>query len=61
MIDEKSGKTEPGILTSVHKTAADLQKAGLVGKAMMRSFDAICLTPGEPQSPKEMWALRERE
>lgn len=54
-------KVESGILASVHKTAADLHKAGLVDKATMREFDALCLTPVEPLAPEEIRALRERE
>ena len=54
-------KTKSGILTSVHKTAAGLNKAGLVDKATMREFDALCLTPVEPLAPEEIRALRERE
>lgn len=54
-------RAESGILTSVHKTAAGLRKAGLVDKATMREFDALCLTPVEPLTPEEIRALRERE
>lgn len=54
-------KTESGILASVRKTAAGLRKAGLVDKATMREFDALCLTPVEPLAPEEIRALRERE
>ena len=54
-------KVESGILASVHKTAAGLHKAGLVDKATMREFDALCLTPVEPLTPEEIRALRERE
>jgi putative transcriptional regulator len=54
-------KVEGGILASVHKTAASLHKAGLVDKATMREFDALCLTPVEPLTPEEIRALRERE
>jgi len=54
-------KAEGGILASVHKTAAGLYKAGLVDKATMREFDALCLTPVEPLTPEEIRALRERE
>ncbi|TIR52737.1 MAG: DNA-binding transcriptional regulator [Mesorhizobium sp.] len=57
----KNRKADSGILASVHKTAAGLHKAGLVDKATMREFDAICLTPVEPLSPEEIRALRERE
>jgi len=54
-------KVEGGILTSVHKTATGLHKAGLVDKATMREFDALCLNPVEPLTPEEIRALRERE
>lgn len=54
-------KTESGILASVHKTAAGLHKAGLMDKATMREFDALCLAPVEPLTPEEIRALRERE
>lgn len=57
----KNKKADSGILASVHKTAAGLHKAGLVDKATMREFDAICLTPVQPLSPDEIRALRERE
>ena len=57
----KNRKADTGILASVHKTAAGLHKAGLIDKATMREFDAICLTPVEPLSPEEIRALRERE
>ena len=54
-------KTESSILASVHKTAAGLHNAGLVDKATMREFDALCLTSVEPLTPDEIRALRERE
>jgi len=54
-------KAEGGVLASVHKTAAGLHKVGLVDKATMREFDALCLTPVVPLTPKEIRALRERE
>lgn len=57
----KNRKAESGILASVHKTAAGLHRAGLVDKATMREFDAMCLTAVEPLSPEEIRALRERE
>jgi len=54
-------KADSGILASVHSTVAGLRKAGLVDKATMREFDALCLTPVEPLTPEEIRALRERE
>jgi len=56
-----SPKSESAILATVHKTAAGLHKAGLVDKATMREFDALCLTPVEPLAPDEIRSLRERE
>jgi putative transcriptional regulator len=57
----KNRKAESGILASVHKTVAGFHNAGLVDKATMREFDAMCLTPVKPLSPDEIRALRERE
>lgn len=54
-------RSESGILASVHRTAAGLHKAGLVDKATMREFDALCLTPVQAMSPEEIRILRERE
>ncbi|MBV9076515.1 MAG: DNA-binding transcriptional regulator [Methylobacteriaceae bacterium] len=54
-------KTDPSILKVVHSTAAGLHRAGLVDKATMREFDALCLTPIAPMTPDEIKALRERE
>ena len=55
------GKTDSGILGTVHKTAAGLRNAGVIDKATMREFDALCLTPVTPMAPEEIKALRERE
>jgi putative transcriptional regulator len=55
-----SKKVERGIVASVHKTAAGLHMAGLIDKATMREFDALCLTPVESPTPDEIRVLRER-
>jgi len=57
----KSKRAASRILASVHEAAADLHKLGLVDKATMREFDALCLAPVEPLAPAEIRALRERE
>lgn len=57
----KARKTESSILGTVHKTIAGLHNAGVVDKATMREFDALCLTPCTPLAPQEIKALRERE
>jgi len=36
-----AGKTERGILGTVHKTAAGLRRACVIDKATMREFDAL--------------------
>ncbi|MFO1037352.1 MAG: DNA-binding transcriptional regulator [Geminicoccaceae bacterium] len=54
-------KAESGILDTVRKTAAGLHRAGVIDKATMREFDALCLTPVTAMSPEEIKALRERE
>ena len=56
-----TSKTESGILSTVHNTAAGLHGAGVINKATMREFDALCLTPVTPMAPEEIKALRERE
>lgn len=56
-----AGKTDSGILGTVHKTAVGLHSAGVIDKATMREFDALCLTPVTPMAPEEIRALRERE
>jgi len=60
-VTTKSKMAERGILASVHKTAIGLHEAGLVDKATMREFDALCLTPVEPLTGEDIRALRERE
>jgi len=57
----KRRKAESSILASVHETAAGLHGEGLIDKATMREFDALCLNPVEPLAPEEIRALRERE
>jgi len=59
MAAKKQARSE--ILASVHETAVGLHKVGLVDKATMREFDALCLTPVLPLTPEEIRALRERE
>jgi putative transcriptional regulator len=61
MATSRKRKAESGILASIHETVAGLHQAGVVDKATMREFDALCLTPVAPMSPDEIRALRERE
>ena len=54
-------KARSDALAAVHETAAGLHRAGLIDRATMREFDALCLTPVEKLSPEDIRALRERE
>jgi len=56
-----ASKTKSGILGTVHASVAGLHRAGVVDKATMREFDALCLTPVKAMTPDEIKALRERE
>jgi putative transcriptional regulator len=48
---------ETGILGTVHGTALGLRRVGVIDKATMREFDALCLTPVEPLNPDEIRAI----
>jgi len=49
------------LLAAVHETASGLAEAGLMDKRTMKAFDAMCLTPVETLSPKQIRAIRLRE
>lgn len=62
MATKKTTKRKPSpILASVYKTAKGLRAAGVLDKATMREFGALCLAPVEAMKPAEIRALRERE
>ena len=48
-------------LGAIHETMAALHRVGAIDKQTMRGFDAACLTPVRPLSPKRIKALRQRE
>ena len=56
-----ASKTENGILGTVHRRAAGLHRAGLIGKATMREFDALCPALVTRLAPEETKAFRWRE
>src|SRR5260370_35743612 len=56
-----ASKSSSSILDTVHKTVTGLHRAGVVDKATMREFDALCLTPVAAMAPREIKALREPE
>jgi putative transcriptional regulator len=49
------------ILAAIHETAQELASIGVMDKATMKEFDALCLTTVTPLSPAEICALRARE
>ena len=57
----KASIPRSGVLDTVHETVSGLHGAGVLDKATMREFDALCLTPVSPMSAEEIRALRERE
>lgn len=52
---------EKSILKVVHDSAKGLYDAGLLSVTTMHEFDAMCLTPIEDLSPREIKSLRLRE
>ena len=57
----KPSKARSHLAEAIHETAAGLHRIGLLDKETMREFDASCLTPVRPLSPKQIVALRRRE
>ena len=49
------------ILEVVHESVEGLYDAGLVDATTMHEFNALCLTPVEDLSPREIKSLRLRE
>src|ERR1700733_1231566 len=52
---------EKSILEMVHESVEGLYDAGLVDATTLHEFNAICLTPVEILSPREIKSLRLRE
>jgi|SRR5271157_915080 len=48
-------------LAAIHETMEALHDVGAIDKRTMRGFDAGCLTPVRPLTPREIRAIRERE
>ena len=48
-------------MASIHETMEALHKVGAIANQTMRSFDAACLTPVQPLTPRQIRALRARE
>lgn len=54
-------KSEQSILETVKESVEDLYEIGLVDATTLREFDALCITPVESFSPREIKSLRLRE
>ena len=48
------------ILKTIHESAQDLYKAGVMDKQTMREFDALCLPPLKEYTPKQIQRIREQ-
>jgi putative transcriptional regulator len=51
-------KVKSDILAAVHETAKELRRAGVLSQTTMREFDALCLEPVKPLSPRQIIRLR---
>jgi putative transcriptional regulator len=48
-------------MASIHETAENLHKAGVMSKRTLREFDDLCLTTVRPLPPRKIRQLRLRE
>jgi putative transcriptional regulator len=48
-------------MASIHETAENLHKAGVMSKRTLREFDDLCLTTVRPFPPRKIRQLRLRE
>ena len=63
-ISEKSApsrKPRSAVLAAIHEAVAGLHEIDLVGKATMREFNELCLSPVLDFSPSQLAAIRIRE
>ena len=49
------------VYEAIHKTSQDLHAAGVMDKKTMRKFDAMCLTPVKPLTPRQIARIRKKE
>ncbi len=54
-------KHRSDVMAVIHETASDLHRVGGMDRKTMRKFDALCLTPIQPMTPRKIRALRTRE
>ncbi|MFN3714877.1 MAG: helix-turn-helix domain-containing protein [Alcanivoracaceae bacterium] len=48
------------ILDTVHETARDLHKAGVMKDVTLREFDALCLPPVKEYTPAQIKRIRQK-
>ncbi len=51
------GKT---LLDTIHETATDLHKAGVMSELTLREFDALCLPPVKVYTPVQIKRIRQK-
>lgn len=56
----KKAPAKSRILASVHETATDLHRAGLIDARQMRDYDALCLPPVPTYTPASIRSIRAR-
>jgi putative transcriptional regulator len=56
----RTSKYHSALLASVHETARDLHRAGVMDKQTLRKFDLLCLTPVRPLTASQIRDLRRR-
>lgn len=57
---KKSPKCKSDAFEAIHHAVAGMRRAGTIGKATMRSFDASCLAAPPAINPRQIKELRER-
>lgn len=60
MSTKTTAKAKSRILETVHETASDLHRLGLIDQPKMRRYDALCLSPVPPYDSEKIRSLRER-
>jgi putative transcriptional regulator len=61
MSSRKHKKNKSPIFEAVHESMSDAYEVGVIDKATMREFDAMCLTKVDDLSPKDIKGIRRRE
>ncbi len=56
----KEKKYKSDISQTIHQMAKGLHKAGFMDDAQMSTFDATCLVPDAPMTPRKIKAIRKK-